>query len=379
MEKKKSKALKSAPSPSSNWLALQKKLEPSIKKSRKDGPPFKRRKIHHAESSNIAGPSSLPADSEEAVSFTRGPRAIESTNEELDADHETNESRNGESISMLRRMIFGKLEYLSHQEAPGKYLALDCEMVGIGLNGGEESSLARVSLVNYHGAVQMDEFVRQRERVVDYRTQWSGIRATDMVKAKPFEEVQKKVADLLKDRILVGHAVHNDLKVLLLSHPGPTIRDTQQLAAKHKVTKSNRPALRNLVKQELNITIQGGEHSSVTDARATMAVFRIHRKQWEKGLRPPPVIADTLGLPKKRKEREDGETDDESLNIKTKNVAKDLPGGGRKGISSGLSTIVKRTNVKVSRQHRQKDPDPADGQWWTSLGGTLKGSLKLRS
>ena len=35
--------------------------------------------------------------------------------------------------------------------------------------------------------------------------------------AKPFNEVQKHVADLLQDRILVGHAVYNDLKVRLLS------------------------------------------------------------------------------------------------------------------------------------------------------------------
>ena len=53
-------------------------------------------------------------------------------------------------------------------------------MVGVGIEG-KESSLARVSLVNYHGAVIMDEFVRQRERVVDYRTEFSGIRPSDMV------------------------------------------------------------------------------------------------------------------------------------------------------------------------------------------------------
>lgn len=46
---------------------------------------------------------------------------------------------------------------------------------------GTESSLARVSLVNFYGAVQLDEFVRQRERVVDYRTQFSGVRASDMI------------------------------------------------------------------------------------------------------------------------------------------------------------------------------------------------------
>jgi hypothetical protein len=54
-------------------------------------------------------------------------------------------------------------------------------MVGVGIEG-VESSLARVSLVNYYGAVQLDEFVRQKERVVDYRTQWSGIHETDMIK-----------------------------------------------------------------------------------------------------------------------------------------------------------------------------------------------------
>lgn len=63
--------------------------------------------------------------------------------------------------------------------SPGKYLALDCEMVGVGTEG-NESSLARVSIVNYTGSVILDVFVRQRERVVDYRTQWSGVRSTDL-------------------------------------------------------------------------------------------------------------------------------------------------------------------------------------------------------
>lgn len=35
--------------------------------------------------------------------------------------------------------------------------------------------------------------------------------------AKPFEDVQKAVNELLDGRILIGHAVHNDLKVLILS------------------------------------------------------------------------------------------------------------------------------------------------------------------
>jgi RNA exonuclease 4 len=63
---------------------------------------------------------------------------------------------------------------------PGKYLALDCEMVGVGVNG-SRSSLARVSLVNYFGAIQLDEFVQQSEKVVDYRTKISGVRKKDLI------------------------------------------------------------------------------------------------------------------------------------------------------------------------------------------------------
>ena len=53
-------------------------------------------------------------------------------------------------------------------------------MVGVGIEG-SESALARVSLVNYHGHTILDAIVRPKERVVDYRTEFSGIRPSDMV------------------------------------------------------------------------------------------------------------------------------------------------------------------------------------------------------
>ena len=158
-------------------------------------------------------------------------------------------------------------------------------MVGVGIDG-SEPSLARVSLVNFHGAVVLDEFVKQREHVVDYRTQWSGVRAKDLIKgtflvylnnqckirfflktlnqAKSFSEIQTQVSTLIQNKILVGHAVHNDLKALLLSHPRLMTRDTQVCAHKFGRCKTNRVALRVLVKQELGLVIQGGEHSSVS-------------------------------------------------------------------------------------------------------------------
>ncbi|XP_028792969.1 RNA exonuclease 4 isoform X2 [Neltuma alba] len=105
-------------------------------------------------------------------------------------------------------------------------VAMDCEMVGVGQ--GNRSALGRVTLVNRWGNVIYDEFVRPVERVVDFRTKISGIRSRDLRKAKDFWAVQKKVAELIKGRVLVGHALHNDLKALLLSHPKKDIRDTSE-------------------------------------------------------------------------------------------------------------------------------------------------------
>lgn len=48
-------------------------------------------------------------------------------------------------------------------------------MVGVG-PGGREHMLARITMVNIHGNVIYDKYVKPRETVVDYRTAISGIR-----------------------------------------------------------------------------------------------------------------------------------------------------------------------------------------------------------
>ena len=50
---------------------------------------------------------------------------------------------------------------------------------------GIESALARVSIVNFHGAVILDQFVRPREKVTDYRTWVSGVREEDLRSGEP--------------------------------------------------------------------------------------------------------------------------------------------------------------------------------------------------
>ncbi|XP_032431145.1 RNA exonuclease 4 isoform X2 [Xiphophorus hellerii] len=115
-------------------------------------------------------------------------------------------------------------------------VAIDCEMVGVGPDG-EESILARVSLVNKFGKCIYDKYVKPTEKVTDYRTAVSGIRPEDIKDGEDVQTVQREVADILKGRIVVGHAIHNDLKILLLDHPKKFIRDTQKYKPFRRIAK----------------------------------------------------------------------------------------------------------------------------------------------
>jgi len=166
----------------------------------------------------------------------------------------------------------------------GKYVAMDCEMVGVGPEG-KESALARVSIVNYYGNVILDKFVLPREKVVDYRTHVSGITKEILKDAEPFLDVQKEVDDILKDKIVVGHALQHDFGALLLDHPYKLVRDTSHYKPFRKITNGRTPSLKKLTKVILGLDVQGGEHSSVEDAQATMLLYRKVRNEWEKELR----------------------------------------------------------------------------------------------
>ncbi len=164
-----------------------------------------------------------------------------------------------------------------------KVLALDCEMVGSG-PGGVSSILARVSIVNASGDLVYDTYVSPTEKITDYRTQWSGIRAKDLVGAPPKGHVVDRVKTILRGRVLVGHALQNDLDALGLSHPESHIRDSAHYPAfmRRLISGKLKPrALRLIVAEELNLTIQTGEHDSVQDARAVLGLYNKHKTTWE--------------------------------------------------------------------------------------------------
>ena len=134
-----------------------------------------------------------------------------------------------------------------------------------------------------------------------------------------FKECTEKVAALLKGKVLVGHALKNDLKVLLLSHPRHMIRDTatHRPFMRHHHGKFRPRKLKDLAKEHLGsgewlsihplpnackqtvadhttaplvaivlcVEIQGGEHTPDEDAKAAMMLYRSRRREWEDGLK----------------------------------------------------------------------------------------------
>ncbi|NXM75545.1 REXO4 exonuclease, partial [Serilophus lunatus] len=159
-------------------------------------------------------------------------------------------------------------------------VAMDCEMVGVGPKG-EDSIVARVSIVNQFGKCIYDKYVKPTEKVTDYRTAVSGIRPQNVKKGEDFKTVQKEVADILKGRILVGHALQNDLKVLFLDHPRKMMRDTQRYKPFKERVKSSKPSLKLLCETLLNVKVQTSEHCSIQDAQAAMRLYTLEKKKWE--------------------------------------------------------------------------------------------------
>ncbi|NXX85937.1 AEN nuclease, partial [Urocolius indicus] len=180
---------------------------------------------------------------------------------------------------------------------PAKYVAIDCEMVGTGPQG-KLSELARCSVVGYEGDVIYDKYVQPELPIVDYRTRWSGITKRHMENAIPFKTAQAEILKILKDKIVVGHAIHHDFQALKYFHPKDRTRDTsripmlnQRAGLPSRASVSLKSLAGHLLHKKIQVGCKG--HSSVEDAQTAMELYRLVEVQWETELahslpsRPP--------------------------------------------------------------------------------------------
>ncbi|XP_051917449.1 apoptosis-enhancing nuclease [Hippocampus zosterae] len=170
-------------------------------------------------------------------------------------------------------------------------VALDCEMVGTG-PGARCNELARCSILDYHGRILYDKYVRPCHPVTDYRTRWSGIRPHHLLGATPFEQARKEICDILEGKVVVGHSICNDFRVLRLRFPRHMIRDTgatRLLARLAGFPRRRRVSLKILADKLLNRRIQAGMrgHCSVEDALAALDLYKLVAPEWEWELQSP--------------------------------------------------------------------------------------------
>lgn len=174
-----------------------------------------------------------------------------------------------------------------------RYLALDCEMI----QGTKGSMLAEVGIVDWNGDVVYHTYVAPTRPVVDYRTAISGVKPEDVTEAAgamPFLTVQRDVAQLLRNAILVGHALENDLRALGLR--AAIVRNTahhpffQTMGARGQLQPQK---LATLYAQHVgNQEIQQGAHGAIEDARAAMRLYRVRHAAWNEPVaHSGPVLA----------------------------------------------------------------------------------------
>jgi RNA exonuclease 4 len=170
------------------------------------------------------------------------------------------------------------------------YMALDCEMVGVGplYTTNHRSSLARIVITDWKGDQIIDQYVKQSEAVTDYRTFVSGITENNLKHATMTLDICRTiVSNILFGHILVGHGLENDLKVLGIDHPWWMIRDTAFYEPFMNVRYYDNTLLprklKDLVLEKLGkrIQVSGHPHSPYEDAKWAMNLYKSVRSDWE--------------------------------------------------------------------------------------------------
>lgn len=152
--------------------------------------------------------------------------------------------------------------------------ALDCEMcfTGKGLE------VTKVTMTNWYGEKAYEKFIRPETKIVCYNTRFSGIVEADLSaenesNVATLQEVQRELLQLIgPNTILIGHALHNDLRRLKIVHG--RVVDTS-ICFPHE-RPGFRHSLRTLTSMYLNRSIQGSDqgHDSFEDSRACLDLMK---------------------------------------------------------------------------------------------------------
>ncbi|KAI0257474.1 hypothetical protein BJV78DRAFT_39591 [Lactifluus subvellereus] len=217
-------------------------------------------------------------------------------------------------------------------------LAMSCTVVGVG-PGGNTSMVARVSICDFRGAILLECYVVPTMAVTDYRTSTTGITPAHLSSRKPpppqnpksyfafkvdleltrhpckatatkFTDVQRNVADIIKDKVIVGHSLWNDLSgrspwhmfqeavatggnwrfpysVLGIPHPAVNTRDVALYQPFRNALRSPNQLVRlpTLTFHLMGRRCQESQQNPMENARAALDLYRSHANEWESAIR----------------------------------------------------------------------------------------------
>ncbi|XP_019101125.1 PREDICTED: RNA exonuclease 4 isoform X2 [Camelina sativa] len=177
----------------------------------------------------------------------------------------------------------------SHGASRLKAVSIDCEMVGIGIDGSTDQC-AFVCLVDEDENVILSTHVKPLNPVTDYRHEVTGLTPADLKDGMSLQDVREKVLAILcgghndgaGKLLLVGHDLRHDMTCLNLQYPSHLLRDTAKYVPLMKTNLVSQ-SLRYLTKSYLGYKIQCGKHEPYEDCVSAMRLYKRMRDQ-EHGL-----------------------------------------------------------------------------------------------
>uniref|UniRef100_A0A1B6DAF0 Exonuclease domain-containing protein n=1 Tax=Clastoptera arizonana TaxID=38151 RepID=A0A1B6DAF0_9HEMI len=163
---------------------------------------------------------------------------------------------------------------------PLQAYAIFCETVkGKRQDGGSMDMLAKVVVVDSNGATVYQKMITPEGPILDYRSSATNLYPSNFTNTVPINNEREKLAALLRGRVLVGHGLSRDLKLIGLKHPYMLRRDTSTYDRFHRgLAPIHCSTLKDIAEHFLDKTnLQGPQDP----ANTAMQLYLQYRRDWD--------------------------------------------------------------------------------------------------
>ncbi|KAA6400922.1 MAG: hypothetical protein EZS28_003544 [Streblomastix strix] len=161
-------------------------------------------------------------------------------------------------------------EFIAHGLPYKEIVAISCEFVQSEETYGSKTSLSKISLVDYSGAVLLDSKVKNDSNSEDQKDQ-----------RLKYQVVRAKALSLIYGKVLVGYQLETCLKILNMNRPDCMLRDIQICPYLRDKSVSKGEGLNLMVKRILGKDMQEEMNNTLDNGRAIMCLYRLIEELWE--------------------------------------------------------------------------------------------------